>query len=105
MHTFGLGNAVLVHGRTSHIRVSLVSLHRLLLLDSRAETPMPQDVEQGDQGLLWARHLPGPDMSMGPSGSVVEAVSRRLEMRANENRSNENRNHSHHIEMTSFLSL
>lgn len=37
-------------------RVSFPSLHWLLLLVSLVDTPVPQDLEQGDQAVVWDSH-------------------------------------------------
>jgi len=81
LRTFEPAAAVRAHGRTSHNRVSFVSLHWLLLLDIRVETPAPQDREQGDQAPIWGWHPPGPAASMRPSGSLLKAVGRRVKNR------------------------
>lgn len=46
-----------MQGRTSQIRVSLTSLHSLLLLVTLVEMPVPQLLEHWDQGVVWTMHL------------------------------------------------
>lgn len=55
--TFRLEYGDWVQGRTSQMRVSLTSLHSLLLLVTLVEMPVPQLLEHWDQGVVWTMHF------------------------------------------------
>lgn len=70
--TFRLEYGDWVHGRTSQSRVSLTSLHSLLLLVTLVEMPVPQLLEHWDQGVVWTMHF-WPS-NMWTSGCGLKAV-------------------------------